>query len=70
MTVGKLLERGVKTSGKKPVVILPLAIWKEIEDKLEDMEATESMALRKKIAKARAEKKLYSSAEAKKRLGI
>lgn len=56
--------------GKTPVVILPLNIWKEMENKLEDLEMLESQTLRKKIAKARSEKKIYSSSQVKKLLGI
>lgn len=56
--------------GKTPVVILPLKVWAEIENRLEDLEMTQSRFLRKKIAKARAEKKTYSFGQVKKMLGI
>ncbi|MFQ6120591.1 MAG: hypothetical protein ACE5KE_12010 [Methanosarcinales archaeon] len=42
---------------KEGVVILPLKKWKEIEDKLEDLEMMRSKKLAKEIAKARAEVK-------------
>ncbi len=70
MTVSKLLEQDVIKIGKNPVVVLPLKIWQEIENKLEELEMAESKTLRKKIAKARAEQKLYSSTETKKLLRI
>lgn len=56
--------------GKTPVVILPLNDWLKIEIKLEDLEMMQSRFLRKKIAKIRAEKKIYSSDEAKKMFEI
>lgn len=71
MSTAKLLEQGKQQKiGKKPMVVLPLKIWKEIEDRLEDMQAKESKDFVKKIARARLEKKLYSSTQAKKLLGI
>jgi hypothetical protein len=56
--------------GKEPVVIVPLKQWEDLEDRLEDFEMSSSLTFRKKIAKARAEKKRYTSDEAKKMLGI
>ncbi len=53
-----------------PVVVLPLQIWRELESRLEDAEMVNSTALKKKIAKARADGKLYSFAETKKVLRI
>lgn len=71
MTSSKLLDKtDFQKIGKKPVVVLPLAIWREIENRLEDLAIQESKKLRKKIAKARSEKKLYSSSELKKLLRI
>jgi len=71
MTLSKLLEKNtVERIGKKPVVVLPLKIWEEIHDRLEDSLMAESKPLRKRIAKARKEKKLYSSREVKKLLRI
>lgn len=71
MTTAKLLEQGKRQKiGKKPMVVLPLKIWEEIEDRLEDLEAKESKQFVKKILKARSEKKLYSSAQVKRHLGL
>ena len=42
---------------KEGVVILPLKKWKEIEDKLEDLDMARSKKLAKEIAKARVEVK-------------
>lgn len=71
MTVTHLLEK-VKHDriGDEPVVIFPLRFWKGIEDKLEDLQMVESKDLKKKIAKARSEKTLYSAAKVKKLLGL
>lgn len=71
MTTSTLLNK-IKTQkiGKTPVVVLPLNVWQWIEDSLEDLEIMKSKILRKKIAKARSEKKLYSSLQVKKLLGI
>ncbi len=73
MTVSKLLEKGktgVQKIGKRPVVVLPLAIWREIEQRLEDGAILESKNLAGKIARSRKEEKMYSSAEVKKMLGV
>lgn len=56
--------------GKEPVVIIPLKQWEDLEDRLEDFEMQSSSSFQKKIVKARTEKKLYTSEEAKKMLGI
>ena len=56
--------------GKKPVVILPLSEWENIKEYIEDLEMKASLILRKKIAAARKEKKLYSSSEARRMLGV
>ena len=56
--------------GKTPVIVLPLNDWMEIENKLEDLEIMQSVLLRKKIIKARAEKKIYSLSQVKKMLKI
>jgi len=69
MTTVKLLEQhSVQKIGKKPVVVLTLETWREIEDRLENLEMSESNKFKKKITKARAEKKLYSSSQVKKLL--
>ena len=71
MSTNKLLEQGqIQKIGNKPVVVLPLKIWQIVEDRLEDLSVMESKKLRKKIAKARSEKKNYSGAEVKKLLGF
>lgn len=56
--------------GKTPVIILPLKTWQKIEDRFEELEMINSESLRKKITKARSEKKLYSSSQAKKLLAL
>lgn len=71
MTVSKILENcRTQKIGGKPVVVLPLEIWKKIEDKLEDSEMSGLENIRRKVAKARKEAKLYSASEAKKALMI
>lgn len=71
MTNSQLLEQHrVQKIGKKPVVVLPLEIWKEIEARLEDSEMSQSLSFKKKIAKARSEKKVYSSSEVKRLLRL
>lgn len=71
MTVSKILEscRTQKIGGKS-VVILPLKIWEKIEDKLEDSETLGLENIKRKVAKARKESRLYSAAEVKKALRI
>lgn len=63
----KILEKvsSVKI-GKSPVVVLPMNVWREIEEKLEELSMLNAVGLRKKIAKARLEKKTYSLAQVKK----
>ncbi len=71
MTVAKILENcRTQKIGGKPVVILPLEIWKKIKDKLEDSEMSGLGNIRRKVAKARKETELYSSSEVKKALRI
>jgi hypothetical protein len=71
MTIQTLLEKSkIQKIGKMPVVVLPLKIWREIENRLEDMEMNASVVLKKKIVKARSEKKLYSSSQVKKMLKL
>lgn len=71
MTNAELLKK-VKTQkiGKTPMVVLPLNIWEEIEERLENLEILKSKTLKKKISKARSEKKLHSSSQIKKSLGL
>jgi hypothetical protein len=69
MTLQNLLKKyKIQKIGKVPVIILPLKIWREIENQLEEAEMNVSVSLRKKIAKARSEKKLYSPSQVKKTL--
>jgi len=74
MTSQQLLEKIKKTDvqkiGKAPVVVLPLKVWEEIEDCLEDLQIANSRLLGRKIIGARREKKLYSAAEVRKALGV
>lgn len=56
--------------GKMPVVVLPLKVWRNIADRLEELEMINSKSLRKKIAIARKEKKLYTLYEAKRMAGV
>lgn len=67
-TISKITQ--VRKIGRIPIVVLPLDVWKEMEGKLEDLEMLQSQVLKKKIAKARSEKKIYSSSQVKKLLGI
>ena len=53
--------------GKESVVILPLAEYEEMK---EDLEMLASKNLRKRIAKARRERKFYTVGEVKKILGL
>lgn len=56
--------------GRMPVVVVPLKIWEEVAQRLEDFEMLHSLSLRKKIVGARKEKKLYSDAQVKKILRL
>lgn len=70
MSISKVLDRQViQKIGKRPVVVLPLETWREIEGCLEDLKMSRSETFRKNIAKARKEKKVYSSLEVKRLLG-
>lgn len=55
---------------KKPVVVVSLKQWEEIEAELENLEMMRSKIYRDKIQTARREKKIYSSKEVKKLLKI
>lgn len=71
MTIVQLLNNKIEQKiGKQPVVVLPLKIWREIEEKLKDMAMERSKILKRKIIRARAQKKLYSAAEVKNLLKI
>ena len=54
----------------KSVVVMPLQDWSKIESALEDLAMLTSKAYKKAVAKARGEKKLYSSNEVKKLLRL
>ena len=70
MTTRALLEKARHQKiGSAPVVVLPLRTWQEIEERIEDAELLSSETLRKKVARARAEKKLYSVSQARRALG-
>jgi hypothetical protein len=60
----------IKKIGKKSMVVLPLKIWQEIEEYIEDVEAAQSKHLAKRIKQARSEKKSYSLEEIKKYLKL
>ena len=49
-------EDGNKKMGKKSVVVLSLAVWRKIEDYLEDLEMAQSRQLAAKIKRARSQK--------------
>jgi hypothetical protein len=72
---GQQLLSGIKNMsgtkiGRNPVVVLPLKVWREIEDCLEDMEIEQSRRLERKISAARRAKKSYSAAQVKKFAGL
>ncbi|MDQ3075577.1 MAG: hypothetical protein M3Q34_00410 [bacterium] len=59
---------------QKPVVVFPVAVWDKMREKIdemqEDLEMYTSVNYKKSIAQARKSKKLYSSSEARKILGL
>ena len=74
MSEQQLLSRiknpSVERIGKSPVVVLPLKVWREIEDCLEEVEIEQSRRLQRKISAARRAKKSYSAAQVKKFAGL
>lgn len=71
MTTQQIIEKTKPQKiGNKPVVVLPLDEWHKVENELEDLEMMRSAVFKKKIAKARSEKKSYSSYEVKKMLSL
>jgi len=71
MTLSTLLSKTkIQKIGKAPVVVLPLNTWEKIWEYIENLEMMQSRSLRKKIAKARSEKKIYSSYQVKNFLGL
>ena len=70
MTVAQLLQKkSIAKIGRVPVVVLPLHVWNEMEEIVEDWEMIHSKTLQKRLAASKKSKKLYSSAEVKKILG-
>ncbi len=53
--------------GKEPVVILPLDEYERIK---EDLEMLQSKSLKKRIVKARGERKICTAAQVKRILGL
>ena len=74
MSEQQLLSRiknpSVERIGKSPVVVLPLKVWREIEDCLGEVEIEQSRRLQRKISAARRAKKSYSAAQVKKFAGL
>lgn len=74
MTTTQLLQQIKRTDitklGENPVVVLPLKVWNELEDRIEDLEIEESKKLAKKISMARLYKKLYSVSDTRKLLKL
>lgn len=64
--IEKIRKIDAKKIGRAPFVVLPLKIWEEIEDRLEDLRIVDSSFLASKIAKARREKRQYSAVEVRK----
>lgn len=52
------------------MVVIPLHMWNEMEEIVEDWEMMHSKTLQKRIAASRKSKKLYSPAEVKKILDL
>ncbi|GEM_PF-3352986 len=65
--VGKINSARI---GKSPVVMVPIEVWRDIEEKLEELSMLNSVTLRKRIAKIRVEKKTYSLVQVKKILAL
>ena len=58
----------IKKIGKESMAVLPLKIWREIEEYIEDIEMSRSKTLAREIKKARTTQKTYSLEEIKKEL--
>jgi hypothetical protein len=62
------------TFNRKPVVVMSTAIWekmqKQFSEMQEDLEMYSSQNYKDSIARARKSKKLYTSTEARKKLGL
>jgi hypothetical protein len=75
MTASQLVKKIKKVEvskkiGKKSVVVLPIAVWREIEDFLEDLEMSQSRKFAATIKKARSQKNFISREEIKEIFGI
>ena len=71
MTTQQIIEKTKPQKiGSKPVVVLPLDIWRKVENELENLEMLRASVFKGKIVKARSEKKTYSSLEVKKMLSL
>lgn len=51
--VAVLDRRSTLRVGKEPLVLVPLSLWRRMEDYLEDQEALASKAFRRKIVRSR-----------------
>ncbi|MBI4098458.1 MAG: hypothetical protein HY437_00300 [Candidatus Magasanikbacteria bacterium] len=71
MTVAQLLKKkSIQKVGGTPMVMVPLPVWYELEELIEDWEMAHSETLQKRIAASKKSKRLYSAAEVKKILGL
>lgn len=71
MTLSQILNQSKLTKiGTQPAIVMPLRIWRQLEERLEDLEMMQSPTFRKKIARARAEKNHLSSNHVKKLLHL
>jgi len=68
--LSRIKNTGVQKIGRTPVVVLPLKMWQEIEDCLEDLEIEQSRRLAGKISAARREKKIYNAAQVRRLAGL
>jgi hypothetical protein len=68
----KKVNTGIFNS--KPVVVMPVSVWDKmregIEEMQEDLEMYMSDKFKKNIAISRASKKVYTSTQARKKLGL
>lgn len=54
MTISTILKKAQKQAiGRQAVIVLPLDVWEDIEDKLEDYEIMHSKYLKSDIAESR-----------------
>lgn len=64
----------IGTLNHKPVVVMPTNAWEKMrarfEEMQEDLEMYASVNYRKSIARARASKKVYTSEQVSKKLGL